>query len=271
MSRPALAIEYPLTRELEQAWVEAARATPMHHGDERDALHRFVESTLAPHGLEVVTVEDGRGDVLVALLESPKGRVLRVEPVVERTGDGDLVTLPDGTRLEELGWDVPGDAWNRPAADHDAVAGDALPRPAAALVTAWWGERVDAGTIPRRRAVDQPSSPSTGRGRVLYDAILTGDALRYADALEREARDVRAEVGRARARDDGRDAEYADALERLAVVERAEGKYDADTTDHVVTRAAETIRTGRARVTAAAEVGLEGEGWALTTKPAGEE
>lgn len=260
MSRPALAIEYPLTRELEQAWAEAARATPMHRDDERDALYRFVESTLASHGLEVVAAEDGRGDVLVELLESPKGRALRVEPVVERTGDDvglvDLAALPVGTRLEELGWEVDGVPWNAPAEEtHLTVLGDDVPPVARALVDAWWSENATTGSV-RRPYLPSLFGDGVSNGWVQHDT-----ALEYADTLERIARELRETVERGRAEDQTRGGDYSAALRLLADGMSGDA---ADATE----RAADIIGSGKGRLTAAVEVGLDGEGWALTTKPA---
>lgn len=251
---PAAARRVVVALEHEHMTTATARALDLPSAaagrEAQAAVLEVLRDLLAQHGLDPVPYPGGEWCVVE---EAPRGHTLTV--TVTLVGDGDPVAaLPVGAYVEQIGTEP------TPEPEYASVAGDALPRPAAALVTAWWGERVDAGTIPRRREVDQPFGGVTSRGQVLYDVILTGDALRYADALEREARDVRAEVEQARARDDGRDAEYAEALEHLADAD--------DATGGVVTAAAQVIRSGRARVTSATEVGIEGEGWALTTKPA---
>lgn len=270
MSRPALRIEYPLARDLERA-VRDARLTNAH------VARKWTDDLLRKHGLETVDVPEG--DTLSwGTVPTPTGHVLVVSPVAERTrdavGDEPLVPLPNGTRLEELGWLVDGVPWNAPAEEtYQAVLGDDLPRPARALVTAWWDEVQAAGEVQLPAVEWDDLRPTRGGGlfSLLGPALYPLDtALEYASRLERAALDLRARVEQARADDGTRDADYADALERLAVVERAEGKYDTDTTDHAVTRVAGIIRTGRARMTSAADAGLEGEGWALTTKPAPE-
>lgn len=265
MSRPALRIEYPLTRELEQ---DARDARTNAH-----VARKWTDDLLRKHGLETLAVPEG--DTLSwGTVPTPTGHVLVVSPVAERTrdavGDEPLTPLPNGTRIEELGWEVDGVPWNGTEPEYVSVAGDDLPRPAAALVTAWWEDVQAAGEVQLPAVEWDDLRPTRGGGlfSLLGPALYPLDtALEYAERLERAATELRSRVARARADDGTRDAEYADALERLAVVERAEGKYDADTTDHAVTRAADAIRTGRARMTSAADAGLEGEGWAITTKP----
>ncbi len=251
MSRPALRIEYPLTPE---QCIAAGRLTEVR------AARLWVDDLLRPHGLE--TLDAGLGgpgdeDALVwATVPNPKGWTLVLSPVAERTApDSELLALPDGARLEALGWEAEQD---EPVL---AVAGDDLPRTAAALVTPWWAERPAAGTIRRRPSVDPPDAPSSGSGALHPELVVVSEASLYAARLEQEARTVRAAVARAVADAEVRDAEYATALRALA--ERMEGEAAGAT---VV--AADLIMEGQARVTSACEVGLDGEGWALTADPA---
>lgn len=260
MSRPVLRIEYPLSSE--QAIGAAGRLTTA------ATARAWADDLLRPHGLETLPPGLGGPDDADNLgwetIQNPKGWTIILSPVAERTrdavGDEQLTPLPDGTRLEELGWEVDGTPWNAPAEEaHLTVLGDDLPRPARALVTAWWEEVQAAGEVQLPAVEWDDLHPTRGGGlfSLLGPALYSLDtALEYAERLERAATELRARVARARADDGTRDAEYADALERLAVVERA-----------AVTRAADAIRTGRARMTSAADAGLEGEGWAITTKP----
>lgn len=231
----------------------------------QSAVVDVLRDLLAQHGLEPVPYP-GPGGEWCAVEEAPRGHALAV--TVALVGDGGPVAaLPAGAYIEHIGTEP------TPEPEYVSVAGDALPRPAAALVTAWWEEVQAAGEVQLPAVEWEDLRPTRGGGlfSLLGPALYSLDtALEYAARLERAATELRGRVERARADDGTRDADYADALDRLAVVERAEGKYDADTTDHAVTRAADAIRTGRARVTSAADAGLAGEGWALATKPAPE-
>lgn len=261
MTRPALRIEYPLTRDLEQDLRRVPTAVP-------GAVRQWTDDLLRPHGLEARDVPED-GPLAWSTSPTPSGWVLVVQPVVERTADEvglvDLVPLPDGTRLEELGWEVEGDAWNRPAdAEPDepegrSVAGEDLPRSAQALVTAWWHEVQTAGRVARPVVewTDLDVQANEARGFVFYGRgeLPLEVALEYAARLERSAGDLRAAVERKRADAATRDEEYADAIGTLAARDVQQPGYDA------MIRAAELIESGRARI------GRAGETWCLTDAP----
>lgn len=257
MTRPALCVEYPLTSEQEQA-VRGAGLTDAH------VARKWADELLRPHGLETLDVPE-REMLSWATVPTPKGHVLVVQPVVERTADEvglvDLVQLPDGTRLEELGWEVEGDAWNRPAdgepdePEGHSVVGDQLPSVARALVNAWWSETATAGSVrsPHLPALDSP------RGWMRHDA-----AIEYADALAQTARDLRAAVGRSRTEDETRRGDYTAALHALADRMTGEAAVATDL-------AADIIGSGKGRLAPGAEVGLaDREMWVLTSVPPGD-
>lgn len=254
MSRPALRIEYPLTRELER--------------DMRDVLtnahvaRKWTDDILRKHGLETLDAPEGEA-LSWGTVPTPKGHVLVVSPVAECTrdavGDEQLTPLPDGTRVEELGWEVDGDAWNRPPdgepdePEGHSVVGEDLPSVARALVTGWWAETSTAGSVRARPpALD-------ARGWVRHDA-----ALEYADALERTARDLRAAVERSQVADATRRGDYSAALRALS--DRMSGDA-AIATD----RAADIVGSGQGRVASGAELGMaDREAWVLTSVPPGD-
>lgn len=245
---------------------DAATAREVDRTIER--VHELLDRTLGQYGF--VAHGEWTDDELFRLEETAKGHRLVVHAVSAARTDGAVayVTLPPGASLDPTGDTLPD-----PEPEYVSVAGDDLPRPARALVTAWWEEVQAAGEVQFPAVECDDLRPTRGGGlfSLLGPALYPlATALEYATRLERAALDLRDRVEQARADDGTRDADYADALDRLAVVERAEGKYDTDTTDHAVTRAADAIRTGRARMTSASDAGLEGEGWAITTKPAPE-
>lgn len=251
MTRPALRIKYPLTRDLEQGLRRVPTASA-------SAVRQWANNLLRQHGLE--TIDEPKGGPLAwSTRPTPNGYVLVVSPVVERTADEvwlvDLVQLPDGTRLEELGWEVDGVPWNAPAEEvHESVLGDDVPPVARALVNAWWSENATTGSV-RRPYLPSLFGDGVSNGWVQHDT-----ALEYADTLERIARELRETVERGRVEDQTRRGDYSAALRLLA------DGMSGDAAE-ATARAADIIGGGKGRLAAAVEVGLDGEGWVLTTKP----